>query len=168
MSVTTVERSAQLWRRTLSIYPGGEAVRPSFRHLTLDDAPALGALFAGAFSGTVDDMGQTEAQYAAKAKAIINGQYGQWIAKASWVIDEAGTLRAACLVCDYKLYGCPVIAIIGTSPLWKRKGEAAGLMDAVLFSLGILGYAECCAMVTIGNAASEWLFKSRGFSPQCG
>jgi hypothetical protein len=166
MSDTKIGRNARLWKRDLSGYPGAGVTLPNLRGLTMDDVPALGALFFGAFLGTIDDVGQTEAQYEEKAKAILGGRYGEWIATASWAIEDARTLRAACLVCDYTPYGCPAIAIVATSPSRKRSGDAGALVNAVLSSHGSLRYGECCAMVTIGNEASEQLFKGRGFLPQ--
>jgi hypothetical protein len=132
----------------------------------LEDADALGALFFSAFLGTIDDSGLAETQYASKAKAILTGRYGEWIPTASWAIQEGEAFRSACLVCDYKPYGCPVIAIVTTLPSRKRTGDAGILVNAALVSLTALGYTECCAMVTIGNEASERLFASRGFLPE--
>jgi L-amino acid N-acyltransferase YncA len=39
-------------------------------------------------------------------------------------------------------------------------------VDAAMTSLAALGYLECCAMITVGNAPSERLFSSRGFLPK--
>lgn len=89
-----------------------------------------------------------------------------WIPTASWAIDDTDGLRSACLVCDYKPYGCPVIAAVAAKPLYKRSGDAGVLVDAALMSLGALDYLKCCAMVTSGNEASERLFMSRGFVPE--
>ncbi|MFM0613177.1 GNAT family N-acetyltransferase [Paraburkholderia nemoris] len=160
------ERNARLWKRTL-LANSGAGVRPAnLRNVTRDDVPALGALLFGAFLGTIDDAGQAITQYESKATAIVAGRYGEWIAAASWAVEGTGGLRSACLVCDYKPYGCPAIAVVATTPSHKRTGDGGRLVDAALWSLGALGYLECCAMVTVGNDASEQLFESRGFSPE--
>jgi Acetyltransferase (GNAT) family len=126
----------------------------------------LGTLFYGAFLRTIDDAGQVESEYASKAGAILGGRYGEWIPAASWAIEEAGNILSACLVCDYKPYGCPVIAVVATTPSRKRSGNGGTLMNAALLSLAMLGYTECCAMITMGNDASERLFSSCGFVPK--
>jgi len=166
MSDETHERNSRLWKRTL-LANSDAGVRPAnLRNVTPEDVTALGALFFDAFLGTIDDAGQAATQYESKATAIVAGRYGEWIPAASWAIEEAGGLRSACLVCDYKPYGCPVIAVVATTPSHKRAGEGGSLVDAALLSLVALGYLECCAMITVGNDASERLFESRGFSPE--
>jgi hypothetical protein len=165
MTDSTHERGARLWRRSLSNeFPTG-ATPANLRNVEPEDIPALGALFSMAFFGTVDDAGQPEAQYAAKAAAILGGRYGEWIPEASWTIEQMGKLRSACLVSDYKPYGCPVIAVVATAPALKRSGDGGTLLDAALASLAVLGHRECCAMITVGNLASERLFLSRRFFP---
>jgi len=162
----THERNARLWKRTL-LGKTGAGVRPAnLRNVTREDVSALGALLFDAFLGTIDDAGQVTSQYESKAGAIVAGRYGKWIAAASWAIEGTNGLQSACLVCDYKPYGCPVIAVVATTPSYKRTGDGGSLVDAALLSLGALGYTECCAMVTVGNDASEQLFQSRGFSPE--
>ena len=133
--------------------------------MKLEDIPSLGALFFTAFLGTIDNAGQTEAQYVSKAAAILGGRYGDWIPGASWTIEPMGGLRSACLVSNYKPYGRPVIAVVATAPDCKRSCDGGILLDATLASLTMLGYRESCAMITVGNVASERLFLSRGFSP---
>lgn len=161
-----LERNARLWKRSALVGPGMGQMPHDLRNVTLEDIPALGKLFFNAFFGTVDDTGQVEAQYAAKAMAIVGGRYGEWIPTASWAIERTGGLRSACLVCSYEPYGCPVIAIVATAPSHKRSGDGGMLLDAALLSLAGLGYRECCAMITVGNDPSERLFASRGFLPK--
>ena len=165
MPASTHERSAQLWRRTLSDrFQRSVALPAGLRHIQSGDISALGLLLFAAFQGTIDDTGQTETQYALKAKAILGGRYGEWISEASWAVEQTSGLQSACLVCDYKPFGCPVIAVVATAPTSKRSGSAGTLLDAALATLTALGHSECCAMVTKGNAASERLFETRGFS----
>ena len=166
MPDATHERNARLWRRTSLANLGADMRPANLRNVTREDVPALGALLFGAFFGTIDDAGQAMTEYESKATAILAGRYGEWIPAASWAIGEADGLRSACLVCDYKPYGCPVIAVVATAPSHKRTGVGGKLVDAALLSLGVLGYLECCAMITVGNDASEQLFESRGFSPK--
>ncbi|MFT4067903.1 GNAT family N-acetyltransferase [Paraburkholderia sp.] len=166
MPSSTQERSAQLWKRTLSdsLHPS-VALLPNLRRIQSCDVSALGRLFFAAFHGTIDDAGQTENQYMLKATAILSGRYGEWISEASSTVGQPDALLAACLVCNYKPYGCPVVAVIATSPAIKREGIAGTLLDAAMTALAALGYLECCAMITRGNLASERLFESRGFAP---
>ena len=162
----TPARNARLWKRTLLAKSGASVIPANRRNVTREDVSSLGALLFGAFLGTIDDAGQAITQYESKATAIVAGRYGEWIPAASWAIEETDGLRSACLVCNYKPYGCPVIAVVATAPSYKRTGDGGRLVDAALLSLGALGYLECCAMITVGNDASEQLFKSRGFSPE--
>jgi hypothetical protein len=159
-------RNARLWKRTLLANPGAGATPANLRNVTPEDIPALGALFFAAFLGTIDDAGQAVTQYESKAKAILAGRYGDWIPAASWAIQETDGLRSACLVCDYKPYGCPVIAVVTTTPSYKRTGDGGMVVKAALMSLAALSYLECCAMITMGNDASERLFETCGFSPE--
>jgi len=158
------ERNARLWKRALLV--GAGLKPPGARNATPEDIPALGELLSNAFLGTTDDSGQVETQYGSKAVAIVGGRYGEWIPAASWVYEQTGSLRSACLVCDYKPYGCPVIAIVATTPSHQRLGHGGTLVDAALRSLAALGYRECCAMISVGNEPSERLFASRGFLPK--
>ncbi|WP_407854507.1 GNAT family N-acetyltransferase [Burkholderia gladioli] len=166
MPALTHERSAQLWKSTLSgCLHRSVTLSASSRRIQSNDVSALGLLFCAAFQGTIDEAGQTEAQYALKASAILGGRYGEWIAEASWAVEQPDGLLSACLVCNYKPYGCPVIAAVATAPASKRAGAAGTLLDAAMAALAALGHFECCAMITKGNLASERLFESRGFSP---
>jgi GNAT superfamily N-acetyltransferase len=162
----THARNARLWKRTLLANFSADMRPDNLRNVTREDVPTIVVLLFDAFLGTIDDAGQAMAQYESKASAIVAGRYGKWIPAASWAIEETDGLRSACLVCDYEPYGCPVIAVVATTPSHKRTGDGGSLVDAALMSLGALGYLECCAMVTVGNDASEQLFKSRGFSPE--
>src|SRR5471032_3703781 len=166
MTDTMHERNARLWKRTLLANFGAGARPANLRNVTREDIPALGTLFFGAFLGTIDDAGQAVTQYESKAMAIVDGRYGEWIPAASWAIEETEGLRSACLVCDYKPYGCPVIAVVATTPSYKRLGDGGVLVGAALSSLASLGYRECCAMITAGNGSSERLFASLGFLPK--
>lgn len=159
------ERTARLWKRTLPGLSPSVALPGHLRNVAPEDIPALAVLLHTAFLGTIDDGGQTQAQYAAKATALLGGKYGEWIRAASWTIEQADGLRSVCIVCDYKPYGCPVIAVVATAPARKCLGDGGTLLDAALASLPAHGYAQCCAMITVGNEPSERLFRSRGFAP---
>ncbi|MDR8050753.1 GNAT family N-acetyltransferase [Burkholderia cenocepacia] len=166
MPSSTRERSARFWKRALSGSLHRPAVLPGgLRHVEPDDVPALAQLLFAAFHGTIDDPGHTEAQYALKVSAILGGRYGEWIQEASWTVEQTNGLQSVCLVCDYKPYGCPVIAIIASAPARQRSGAGGALLAAALDKLSALGHAECCAMVTKGNVASEHFFRSCGFLP---
>jgi hypothetical protein len=165
MADATHERIARLWKRTLADDWLADSTTGNLRNIVQGDVPALAGLFFQAFLGTIDDGGQTEAQYVSKTTAILGGRYGQWVPAASWAVEGASGLRSACIVCDYKPYDCPVIAVVATMPACKRLSDAGTLLDAAMHSLRILGHLECCAMITSGNEASERLFASRGFSP---
>jgi GNAT superfamily N-acetyltransferase len=165
MSQEAGKRTARLWRRILPSNPSLGQTPPYMREVDRKDAEILGALLFEAFSGTIDDAGQREMHYVQKVEAILDGRYGDWVCAASWNFIDHGTLRSVCLVSDYKPYGCPVIAVVATAPEFRQRGDANTLLDAAVRSLAMLGYSQCCAMVTVGNHASERLFSSCGFVP---
>lgn len=166
MPNSTHERSARLWKRTLSdSLPRSVIQSAGLRHIQPGDISALGLLLFAAFHGTIDDAGQTEAQYALKVTAIIDGRYGEWIPEASWTVEQTDGLQSACLVCNYQPYECPVIAVVASAPASQTSGLAGVLLDIALAKLAELGHSECSAMVSKGNVASERLFGSRGFLP---
>ncbi|WP_031361410.1 hypothetical protein [Caballeronia sordidicola] len=163
MSQEAGRRTARLWRRILPSHPSPGQAPPDMREVDRRDAEILGTLLFEAFRGTIDDAGQSEMQYVQKVEAILDGRYGDWVCAASWNFVDYGTLRSVCLVSDYKPYGCPVIAVVATAPEYKLSGDANTLLDAAVRSLAVLGYSDCCAMVTVGNRASDRLFSSCGF-----
>lgn len=96
MPASNHPRSVQLWGRTLSgCLHRSVALPDSLRHICPNDISALGLLFFAAFRGTVDEAGQTEAQYALKASAILGGRYGQWIPEASRTWEQTDALVSA-------------------------------------------------------------------------
>ena len=157
--------SGHLWIRTLPQSGEFAPVPHDFRLIGGNDAPSLGRLFFTAFKDTVDDTGQTETDYVAKALAILDGRYGDCISAASWVFEHYDKISSACIVTDYKPYGCPVIAIVATAPSEQGTGRAGNLVRASLASLMSLGYRQCCAKISDGNVASNHLFARCGFVP---
>lgn len=119
----TPTRNARLWRRTLLARSGAGVIRANHRNVTREDVSSLGALLFSAFLGTIDDARQAITQYESKATAIVAGRSGEWIPSASWAIEETDGLRSARLLCNYKPYGCPVIAVVATAPSYKRTGD---------------------------------------------
>ena len=164
MPDTTHERTARFWKRPLPDHFLPMAIPRHLRSVTPEDIPALSELFFSAFFGTIDHGGQTEAQYASKAKAILGGRYGEWIPEASWTIEQSVHFG------QYDSFATtnPTVAqlsLIATAPSFKRMGGGGALLEAALVSLQRLGYMACCAMITAGNAPSELLFASQGFAP---
>jgi GNAT superfamily N-acetyltransferase len=155
----------RIWRKPIALTTQSSAISNDFRVLTRNDILRLGSLFFIAFKGGPDDSGATEEQYQRKVRALFDGRYGDCIPTASFAFTQGDALTSACIVTDYEPYGCPVIAIVATSPALQRIGAASALIDSSVEALRAIGYRECCAKISAKNLASQRLFHRCGFVP---
>lgn len=148
-------------RCTLDAGPPVE--RAGLRPMARSDASALGRLFHAAYLGTVDDEGESEDDAIAVVTGAFDGEYGEWIAPASMLLEEAGQPVSASLVTRWK--GRPLLAFAVTHPDRKNEGLSRICATAAMQALAQAGYLELDLFVTEANAPARALYRRLGFRP---
>jgi ribosomal protein S18 acetylase RimI-like enzyme len=148
-------------RMSLQLAPLPNAVDPTARHPSADDADALALLMLDAYRGTIDDHeGSTLGDARAEIRETLRGSYGDFLPACSDVVERDGRLVAATLVTRYE--GVPFLSFAMTDPAWKRRGLARAGLCRAINALVALGETELRLVVTEGNPA-EGLYASMGF-----
>lgn len=142
---------------------GGAAAESDLRLMTRDDVPVLGQLFYAAYFGTVDYEGETEAEAEAAVAATLNGEFGDFIAEASWLAEPMGRAVSASFVTRWQ--GQPLLAFAVTAPEFQGRGWAGRCTRAAMHSLAALGYSELFLYVTEANTRAIKLYQKLGFVP---
>jgi GNAT superfamily N-acetyltransferase len=130
------------------------------RALEINDGPALGLLQERAYRGTVDDEGESPAQFVAETLATLGGKYGPFLRDASFFLELDGAAASASLVTLWK--GKPLLAFYVTDPRFQRRGIGKFLIRKSMQALAALGYSVLTLVVTRGNPA-ERLYRELGF-----
>lgn len=131
--------------------------RPGARGLTSLDVGDLPALMLAAYSGTIDDEGESLAD--------AENEIEQWIEAGgslehSFACDVDDRIAAAALV---SVRGrAALVAYAITHPAHKRRGLATAAVAGALDSLAHAGYTSADLFITAGNVASERLFERLG------
>jgi ribosomal protein S18 acetylase RimI-like enzyme len=127
------------------------------------DAPALGGLLLDAYRATVDDEGEDLGAAIAEAEGYFAGTHGRAMPGASVVAWRGEVPVAGCLVGWWAARDCPFIVFVAVRTDSKGAGVGRLVLGESVRRLGRAGHKEVRAVVTQGNAASQALFKSRGF-----
>jgi GNAT superfamily N-acetyltransferase len=149
-------------RRTCAPDPCARAPRPA-------DAPALAALFHAAYRGSLDDDGESLADWQARLTQFLRGDFGQPM----WSVSEVrpdpssngqGTLQAATLVslCQTQ----PLVVFVATAPGLRRQGLARASLTRSINRLAAGDEAFVRLVLTEGNVAATGLYESLGFRPE--
>ncbi|MCD2514064.1 GNAT family N-acetyltransferase [Comamonas endophytica] len=157
-------RVARLWRTSLAgeqrPVHGTSALRP----VRAEDAQAVVTLAQQTFLDAPDEA--LAGTFRTTVPAILAGHYGHFIDAASFVHESsAREIDGAILVGDSPTYGGPVIGLIAVAKLLQGQGMGGMLVSHSLAALQQLGYAGCCARITVGHLRSERLFRRLGFKP---
>ena len=137
--------------------------RAGLRPMVRSDAPALGRLFYAAYLGTVDYEGESEDDAIAVVTDAFDGEYGEWIASASMLLEEAGQPVSASVVTIW--HDRPLLAFAVTHPDRKNEGLSRICTTAAMQALALAGYPELDLFVTHANAPARVLYRRLGFLP---
>lgn len=135
------------------------------RQLNRKDGLLLGQLLFYAYSGTIDDEGQTVEETCQEAEGTLSGKYGSMLWMASFIALSDGEERygtSAAVVTDYHKTG-PLLAFAVTHPQHQRQGLAAMLIRKSLSALHSQGIPSLRLVVTVGNDRAQRLYDKLGF-----
>jgi ribosomal protein S18 acetylase RimI-like enzyme len=146
---------------------------PEARPAHPDDAARLAALFHTAYRGTLDDDGETLADWRALMGQFVSGVFGQPMWSVSEVRrDDSGPAGSEAGLCGATLltlwHAQPLVTFVATEPSWRRQGLArAGLTRAInRLAAGDEPFVRLVA--TEGNRPALALYDSLGFRPEGG
>jgi ribosomal protein S18 acetylase RimI-like enzyme len=114
-----------------------------------------------AYRDTVDDEGETKAQFSAEARETLADKWGKFISEASFSIWKNGQMVAASVITIWREK--PLLAYSVTRPDCQGQGMASQLIQQSMNSLHGLSYQEVELGVTRGNTPAENLYRKLGF-----
>jgi len=126
-----------------------------------EDAPALAVLMLEAYSGTVDDEGETLHDAENAVKALFAGQFGVFDAEASVAFRGESGFDAATVVTAHE--GTPLLAFSMTHPRAVRRGLARRGLRHAIGVLARAGRSELRLVVTDANDRAVPLYLHEGF-----
>jgi RimJ/RimL family protein N-acetyltransferase len=137
----------------------------SLRTPEISDLRALAELMLEAYRGTIDYEGETIAEAVDELQRYLAPSAKHHaLLKHSALLTDGTMLVSACLVMHWSRRNCPSIGYVISHPLWKRRGLARHVVAESLCRLANDGHREVRTIITKGNAASEGLFLSLGFT----
>jgi ribosomal protein S18 acetylase RimI-like enzyme len=133
------------------------------------DAPELAALFHAAYRGSLDDDGETLADWQTRMAQFMRGDFGEPM----WAVSEVRpdpsssgrpALQAATLVslCQAQ----PLVVFVATAPWLRRQGLARASLTRSINRLAAGDEAFVRLVLTEGNVAATGLYESLGFRPE--
>jgi ribosomal protein S18 acetylase RimI-like enzyme len=131
------------------------------RSITEAEVSKLAVLMDAAYTGTIDDEGETIEQCADEMRGTITGKYGPFVAQASNFILVNEEAAAACLVTMWK--DKPLIAFSMTNPKFQRQGLSGLLIKKAINELTGIGEKHLFLVVTEGNNSAQNLYRKIGF-----
>lgn len=134
------------------------------RHVTADDASALGVLMFRAYLDTVDYDGETEAEGIVEVEKTFSGEHGEFDWNGSRLIELGGAVVSAALITRWQ--GRPFLAFSMTDPTHQRKGFAKACLVHAMQALLMRGERELGLVVTASNAPAVSLYSCMGFRRQ--
>jgi ribosomal protein S18 acetylase RimI-like enzyme len=156
--------------RTVMVAPlpiAGDAPVPDSRYRTVtpEDLVALAELLVVAYSGTVDDLGQTPAEALEELEQHTTGEVvGPPLWDASFLSLDGDTPVATVLTTNEN--GRPLLAYIYTHPKWQSRGLATALIRRTAETLHSLGFCEMTLRVALANEGARRLYERLGFTKE--
>jgi ribosomal protein S18 acetylase RimI-like enzyme len=135
---------------------------PGLRTMTRADIPALGRLFYAAYLGTVDYEGESEADAEDVARATFDGEFGDFVEDASFVVERDGDIVSASFITTWQAE--PLLAFAVTAPPWKGRRLAQHCTSAAMRALAARGDRTLHLFVTATNAPARALYERMGFA----
>ena len=131
------------------------------RNVVSEDQEILAKAMLDAYMGTVDQMEDTFDEALTEVRNILNGGYGQFMAKASFLIEQNDEVASVILVNLYD--GKPLITEIFTGKMYYRQGMAGVLIRASMNVLFEMSYEELVLNVMPENTGAIKLYEGLGF-----
>ena len=148
----------------LDLHAGVPVVdRTGIRIALAADLPAMAAVMADAYRGTVDDEGEDPRAALRELRATAAGAYGPALEPA-WLVHERDTELSAAVVCT-RWQGVPLVAHAFTHPSRQRQGISRRLLLSAAGDLAEAGDTQLSLIVTRRNPAHE-LYQRIGFVEQ--
>ena len=153
-------------KRRLKLQVGLGELPPETRWLSrtavADDRQALAELLLAAYSGTIDDEGETPAEALAEIDRTLAGAYGPYLERCSFVVEVGGALAAACLITLWN--AVPLVAFVMVAPRHQQQGLGRLVLRQSMRALWAQGYPQLVLYVTDGNAPAQQLYERLGFT----
>ena len=134
------------------------------RNIAETDVHALAQLMLEAYQGTIDYEGETLEDAISEVKGTINGKYGTFLQKCSFIIENNGKAISATIVTWMDAMNMPLLAFSMTLPLCKNRGMTTFLLKKTMNALVGEGYKELYLVVTEANIPAKHLYEKLGFT----
>ena len=135
----------------------------SCRNISGGDVHSLGTLMLESYRGTIDYEGEALEDAIAEIHGTIDGKYGPFWERCSFVIEQKGQAVAASLVVWSEDVNLPLLVYSMTHPDFKNQGMATFLLKKSIDALLAQGYKELYLVVTEGNVSAQHLYQKIGF-----
>jgi len=133
------------------------------RNISSYDIHLLGSLMLDAYRDTIDYNGESLEDAISEVQATLDGKYGPFIEKCSFIIEREGKAISASIITWFDKVKKPLLAFLMTHPDFKNHGFGTYLLKKSINALLDDGYYELHLVVTEGNPPAEQLFKKMGF-----
>jgi GNAT superfamily N-acetyltransferase len=133
------------------------------REISNDDAESLGYLMLEAFRGTIDYEGETLTESIAEITDTLNGKYGPFLDRCSFLIEKDGAVVSAVIVTFYEEMMLPLLAFAMTHPDFRNQDMSSHLIKRSINALLDEGYDEAYLVVTEGNGPAVHMAEKIGF-----
>ena len=131
------------------------------RNIKDTDINELGSVMLDAYKDTIDDEGETLEDAQNEIKSVLEGKYGEFISKVSFLIELDNKITSAIFINLFE--GKPLITYVFTSKKNSGKGMAKHLIQKSTNSLSELGFEELYLYVSKGNMNAIRLYERIGF-----
>ncbi len=135
------------------------------RKISKDDAESLGQLMLEAFRGTIDYEGETLAESIAEVNDTLNGKYGPFLERCSFLIEQDREAVCAVIVTFFEEMTLPLLSFAMTHPEYQSEGMSSHLIMRSINALLDEGYNEAYLVVTEGNSPAIHMAQKIGFKP---
>lgn len=153
--------SRQRLKLALPLTPSALERSAEIRLVTVADRRPLAELLIAAYSGTIDDDGETPEQALGEIDRTLGGAYGPFLASCSFVVERDGALLAASLITRWQ--ETPLLAFVIVAPHVQRQGLAEQVLRYSMAELWEQGESTLSLFVTDGNTPAQRLYDRLGF-----